>query len=100
VFPTFSVLPAFHFLYYLHLVFCFRVKHSSNKESSFQVSEFHVGNSDANKQAIHIRGVPKLLGQQGSHAGIIKPLRSSHRKAKTLPRLLEKPTAARVKYIL
>jgi hypothetical protein len=82
------------------LVFCFRVKPPSRKESSFQVSEFHLGKSDANKHAVLVRNLAKSLGQQGSHAVITKQLRSIHRKGKTLPRPLEKPVAARVKYII
>lgn len=64
------------------------------------MSEFHLGKSDANRHAVLVRNLTKVLGQQGSHAVITKQLRSIHRKAKTLARPLEKPVAARVKYIL
>jgi hypothetical protein len=78
----------------------FRVKPPSRKESSLQVSEFHLGKSGANTNAVLITNLAKSLGQQGSHAVITKQLRSVHRKARTLPCPLEKPVAARVKYIL
>jgi hypothetical protein len=76
------------------------VKPPSRKESSFQVSEFHLGKSGANKNAVLITNLAKSLGQQGSHAVITKQLRSVRRKARTLPRPLEKPVAARVMYVL
>jgi hypothetical protein len=78
----------------------FRVKPPSRKESSVQVSEFHLGKSSANKNAVLVRNLVKSLGQQGSHAVISKQLRSVRRKARALPRPLEKPVAARVNYIL
>jgi hypothetical protein len=84
----------------MSLIVCYRVKPPSRKESSFKVSEFHLGKNDANKNAVLIRNLTKSLGQQGSHAVITKQLRSIHRKARTLPRPLEKTVAARVKYIL
>jgi hypothetical protein len=64
------------------------------------VSEFHLGKSGANKNAVLVRNLAKSLSQQGSHAVITKQLRSVHRKARTLPRPLEKPVAARVNYVL
>jgi len=64
------------------------------------VSEFHLGKSDSNKNVVLVRNLAKSLGQQGSHAVITKQLRSVHRKARTLPRPLEKPVAARVNYVM
>ncbi|KAJ4438646.1 hypothetical protein ANN_14593 [Periplaneta americana] len=72
-----------------------RVKPPSRKESSHQISEFHLVKKGSDKNVIKISNLTKVLGQRGSHAVIGKQLRSLHQRAKTLPRPLEKPVAAK-----
>ncbi|KAK3923790.1 U3 small nucleolar RNA-associated protein 14-like protein A [Frankliniella fusca] len=75
-----------------------KVLPSERREPSLQVSEFHLSketNSDAN--AVHLRDLAKSLSLKASNGEIARKLKATQKKAKTLPKPLEKPAANKIR---
>lgn len=69
---------------------------SERREPSLQVSEFHLTKDSGDTNTVHLRDLAKSLGVKASHGELAKKLKATQRKAKTLPKPLEKPAANKV----
>lgn len=75
-----------------------RLAPSERKEPSLQVSEFHLSKGDDSLEStVHLRHLAKSLNADTNQVDIIRKLRTTENKAKTLPKPLEKPTAEKIK---
>lgn len=91
----------FIYFTYFTLLFLIRVAPSERKEPSLQVSEFHLSKGeDSIENTVHLRHLAKSLNIDTNQVEIIRKLRATENKAKTLPKPLEKPTAERVCFVV
>ncbi|KAJ1521419.1 hypothetical protein ONE63_003091 [Megalurothrips usitatus] len=74
-----------------------RVLPSERKEPSLQVSEFHLTKESSDQNTVHLGELAKSLRLKSSHVEIARNLKAAQKKAKTLPRPLEKPAAERIR---
>ncbi|XP_034243687.1 U3 small nucleolar RNA-associated protein 14 homolog A [Thrips palmi] len=75
-----------------------RVVPSERKEPSLQVSEFHLSKGeDSVDTTVNLRHLAKSLNLDTNQVDIIRKLRATEKKTKTLPKPLEKPVAERIK---
>ncbi|XP_054266830.1 U3 small nucleolar RNA-associated protein 14 homolog A [Macrosteles quadrilineatus] len=67
-----------------------RVKAPTRKEPSLEVSEFHLSQPDKKQGRVKVTELAKVLNKRAVHAEIGHKLKVARKRARTLPRPLEK----------
>lgn len=86
--------------YYQHCCFlCCRVKAPTRKEPSLEVSEFHLSQFDKKRSQVKVTDLANVLKKRALHTEISQKLKTAQKRAKTLPKPLEKIHSDRVSII-